>query len=151
MNFKSVACCLAAFLLVLRLATPAAVGASTDTAASAGYAVENWQAEQGLPRSTITAIAQTADGYLWLGSPYGLMRFDGVRFVLFEEQAARELGRGDVRDLHATADGTLWIGTRRSGLLRYSRGVFESVSRAHAQMHPAIETIATIPQIPAKD
>lgn len=122
---------------------PAAVGASTNAAASAGFAVENWQAEQGLPRSTITAIAQTSDGYLWLGSPYGLIRFDGVRFVLFEEQAAQELGRGEVRDLHATADGTLWIGTRRSGLLRYSCGVFESVSLAYPQLHPAIETIAT--------
>lgn len=129
--------------MVLHLGTPAALGASTDPAASTGYAVENWQAEQGLPRSTITAIAQTPDGYVWLGSPYGLVRFDGVRFVLFEEQVARDLGRGEVRDLHATPDGTLWIGTRRSGLLRYSRGVFESASLAYPQLHPAIETIAT--------
>jgi len=110
----------------------------TDTAASAGYAVENWQAEQGLPRSSITAIAQTADGYLWLGSPYGLMRFDGVRFVLFEEQAAREVGRGDVRDLHATADGTLWIGTRRSGtvpLLAWRVRVGQPCARAIASGH----------------
>jgi hypothetical protein len=79
------------------LGTPAALGASTDPAASTGYAVENWQTEQGLPRSTITAIAQTSEGYLWLGSPYGISRFDGVRFVLFEEQVAQELGRGDGR------------------------------------------------------
>ena len=49
------------------------------------YSIENWQLEQGLPQISVTSIAQTPDGYLWLGTFNGLVRFDGVRFTVFDE------------------------------------------------------------------
>ena len=53
--------------------------AAVATAAPA-YQVDVWRADDGLPQSTVTSIAQTADGYLWLGTQNGLVRFDGVSF-----------------------------------------------------------------------
>ena len=53
-------------------------------AATADYLVDVWDTENNLPGSTVTAIAQTPDGYLWVGTYNGLARFDGVRFVTFD-------------------------------------------------------------------
>src|SRR5262249_16144572 len=61
--------------------------------------------------SFITSFAQTGDGYLWLGSESGLMRFDGVRFMRWDPPAGQSLPSPYVRSLLAGRDGTLWIGT----------------------------------------
>ena len=50
----------------------------------AGYRVDVWQTDEGLPHNTVTALVQTRDGYLWLGTQSGLVRFDGVKFVVFD-------------------------------------------------------------------
>src|SRR6266545_7080138 len=50
---------------------------------SSSYATHNWQAQDGLPHNSIQAIAQTRDGYLWVGTPRGLARFDGDHFTVF--------------------------------------------------------------------
>ncbi len=49
------------------------------------YLSDVWQTEEGLPQNAIQAITQTRDGYLWVGTPVGLVRFDGVRFTVFKE------------------------------------------------------------------
>ena len=68
------------------------------------------------------ALAQTRDGYLWIGSDDGVARFDGVRFVSF---GLREgLRSGPVRTLFEDSHGTLWIGTAGSGLTRWQEGQF---------------------------
>jgi ligand-binding sensor domain-containing protein len=77
-----------------------------------------WQRRQGLPQSTVTALAQTRDGYLWLGTEEGLARFDGIRFANFERRNTPELARHDVTCLAAAKDGALWIGLSGGGLLR---------------------------------
>src|SRR5208337_5379288 len=56
------------------------------------YSIENWQLEQGLPQISVTSIAQTPDGYLWLGTFNGLVRFDGVRFTVFDNGNTPNLG-----------------------------------------------------------
>ena len=53
--------------------------------AASGYQVDVWRADDGLPQGTVTSIVQTRDGYLWLGTQYGLVRFDGVNFKIFNE------------------------------------------------------------------
>jgi len=55
------------------------------------YRVRNWQTDDGLPQNPVWAIAQTADGYLWVGTQQGLVRFDGARFVPLEEIAPPEI------------------------------------------------------------
>jgi len=57
------------------------------------------------------SIVQTPDGYLWLGTEFGLLRFDGVRFSSWAPPAGQHLPSNDVMALLATRDGTLWIGT----------------------------------------
>ena len=82
----------------------------------------SWQREQGLPQNSVYALAQTRDGYLWIGSDDGVVRFDGVRFVSF---GLREgLRSGPVRALFEDRRGALWIGTLGSGLTRWQNGQF---------------------------
>ena len=60
------------------------------------YVHEVWNTESGLPQNSVVAIAQTPDGYLWLGTEEGLVRFDGVRFVTFDKRNTPELQSNEV-------------------------------------------------------
>src|SRR5437870_9043535 len=86
------------------------------------YSRTVWTQERGLPQDTIRAIAQTADGYLWLGTDEGLARFDGYEFVIFNKGNG-DLPSNSITALSAGADGTLWIGTA-NGLTRYQNKRF---------------------------
>ena len=87
--------------------------------------IRAWGTAEGLPQNTVNAIAQTRDGYLWLGTREGLARFDGVRFTVFG------LGEGlqsiEVQTLFEDRHGTLWIGTSGGGLSRLAEGRIEKV------------------------
>jgi signal transduction histidine kinase/ligand-binding sensor domain-containing protein/CheY-like chemotaxis protein len=85
-----------------------------------------WTNESGLPQATIDAIVQTADGYLWMGTEEGLVRFDGVRFVVSDQQNAPALRSPFVSALFEGADGTLWIGTYGGGAARLRNGRIEA-------------------------
>jgi ligand-binding sensor domain-containing protein/signal transduction histidine kinase len=83
---------------------------------------QSWQRETGMPRGAVRALAQTRDGYLWLGADDGLARFDGVRFVSFDlSHFTRD---SDVRALLGDSHGALWIGSVSNGLVRYVNGSF---------------------------
>jgi ligand-binding sensor domain-containing protein len=82
------------------------------------YSRTTWTQEHGLPQDTIRAIAQTRDGYLWLGTDEGLVSFDGYDFRLYDKSHG-ELPSNSITALAAGPDGVLWIGTS-SGLARYS-------------------------------
>jgi len=84
----------------------------------------SWQREQGLPQNSVHALAQTRDGYLWIGSDEGVTRFDGVRFESFGLREGLRSSR--VRVLWAGSDGALWIGTSGGGLARWNKGRFTS-------------------------
>src|SRR5215469_8667094 len=81
------------------------------------YSRTVWTQEHGLPQDAIRAIAQTSDGYLWLGTDEGLARFDGYDFTLFNK-ANRGLPSNSITALAAAAGGSLWIGTA-NGLVQY--------------------------------
>jgi len=85
-----------------------------------------WTPETGLPQSTVDAIVQTRDGYLWVGTEEGLARFDGVRFVVRDRQNAPALRSAFVSSLYEAPDGTLWIGTYGGGLARMRDGRIEA-------------------------
>jgi len=91
------------------------------------YRIDVWQTSDGLPGNTVTTIQQTPDGYLWLGTFNGLVRFDGVRFQVFGE--ASELPNSRILALLAARDGALWIGTDGGGLARYLDGKFTVLTR----------------------
>lgn len=92
-----------------------------------GYTIQNWQLEQGLPQISVTSIAQTPDGYLWVGTFNGLARFDGVRFTVFHEGNIPELGNSGITQLQVDEQGALWIVTLTGGLVRLSGGQFTEV------------------------
>ena len=75
------------------------------------YAHNTWTVRDGFFKGTLYAIAQTPDGYLWLGTEFGLLRFDGVRNVPWQPPKGQRLPSGDIRSLRAARDGRLWIGT----------------------------------------
>ena len=85
------------------------------------YAHTGWKIRDGFAKGTIVAIAQTADGYLWLGTEFGLLRFDGVRAVPWQPPAGRQLPSNYIRDLLVGRDGTLWISTTK-GLASWKAG-----------------------------
>jgi diguanylate cyclase (GGDEF)-like protein len=84
-----------------------------------------WTSDSGLPQNTIDAIVQTRDGYLWIGTEEGLVRFDGVRFVVSDRQNAPALRSAFISSLFEGPDGTLWIGTYGGGMARLRNGVIE--------------------------
>jgi len=75
------------------------------------YAHTAWKIREGFFGGTIQTIAQTPDGYLWLGTEVGLLRFDGIRSVPWRPPSGEQLPSNDITRLLAARDGTLWIGT----------------------------------------
>ena len=75
------------------------------------YAHTAWRVREGFTKGPINAIAQTLDGYLWLGTDVGLFRFDGTRNVAWQPPADQTLPSTTILSLLATRDGALWIGT----------------------------------------
>ena len=86
-----------------------------------------WTARDGAP-SEVQALAQTTDGFLWVGTQFGLFRFDGVRFELFEPAAPDTLPSVSVRSLLAVPDGGLWIGYHFGGVSLLRGGTIRSYS-----------------------
>jgi len=91
------------------------------------YIRDQWSAEQGFPGGAVYAIAQTKDGYLWIGAENGLVRFDGLTFRLYNHANTPVFPTGPVLGLTTDADGNLWIRPQEQGLLRYRGGAFEIV------------------------
>ena len=97
---------------------------SAGTSAVTPYVSDVWGTKEGLPQSSVTAVLQSSDGYLWLGTLGGLVRFDGVKFELFTPATHRGLPSSRIRALHQDRRQRLWIGTEDGGLVMYEHGVF---------------------------
>jgi signal transduction histidine kinase/ligand-binding sensor domain-containing protein len=89
------------------------------------YIRERWGNERGFPSGSVSAIAQTSDGYLWIGTEKGLIRFDGLNFRLFEQAIPSSLPIGPVQALMGDSEGSLWILLKSTRILRYRDGKFE--------------------------
>ncbi len=100
---------------------PAAGMALDPSTALGNYSQQTWVMENGLPQNTVTAVIQTRDGFVWLGTEAGLVRFDGNSFQLFERSTNPALPDNDICCLLEAPDGAMWIGTSR-GLARMENG-----------------------------
>ncbi len=87
------------------------------------YGRQSWGMENGLPQNSVHALVQTRDGFLWLGTEAGLVRFDGVSFLVLDQNSKPAIPSGDIRSLLETPDGSLWVGTAE-GLSRRKDGSF---------------------------
>lgn len=115
----------------IAIAVAASPAAALDPATPiAAYIHDVWRSKDGLPQDTVQAIAQTRDGYLWLGTLEGLARFDGVRFTTFDTGNTPELRHNVILALCEGEGADLWIGTYGGGLYRHRAGVFSRTSMA---------------------
>lgn len=93
------------------------------------YAHDSWTREEDIPSNSIDSMLQTRDGYLWIGSREGLVRFDGVRFRIFDTRNTEGLLDNNINALAQDRDGTLWVGTA-NGLHRFRSERFFPVTSA---------------------
>jgi signal transduction histidine kinase/ligand-binding sensor domain-containing protein len=110
-------------LLLILLATSACAFALDPSLDISQYAHTAWKVREGFTKGTTFSIAQTPDGYLWLGTESGLARFDGAQAVPWQPPNAEQLPGNFVEDLLVSRDGTLWIGTDK-GLASWKDGKF---------------------------
>lgn len=108
----------ALFLLLLFFLFSLQLTALDPNKALHHYQLDEWQLSSGIPHNWITAVTQTADGYLWVGTYSGLAKFDGAQFEIIEKIENEDLTDRSIFSLYADKQGTLWIGTR-FGLVRY--------------------------------
>ncbi|NOT63239.1 MAG: response regulator [Acidobacteria bacterium] len=98
---------------------------------------ESWRQAAG-----ITSLAQTSDGYLWLGTLAGLVRFDGQRFVTFDKQNTPEILDNNILAVCAASDGSLWIGSDSGGLVRHQAGKFSYYGTANGLPDNRVRALA---------
>jgi ligand-binding sensor domain-containing protein/signal transduction histidine kinase len=99
-----------------------------------------WQREQGLPQNFVRALAQTKDGYLWVGSDAGVSRFDGNRFVSFGLPEGFQ--GGPVQTLLGDSQGALWIGSVGRGLGHWQNGQFTAFTTQNGLPSDSINALA---------
>jgi len=107
-------------LVLVALGCPGVAGLDPSRKISQ-YAHNMWRIQDGYLPAPPEAIAQTVDGYLWIGTHAGLVRFDGVRFVPWASPKGEKLPSDQIHSLLGTSDGSLWIGTA-DGLARWRDG-----------------------------
>ncbi len=125
--------------LVIFCFSPWTLSALDPHRALTQYTRTIWTQAQGLPQDTVRSLAQTPDGYLWVGTKEGLARFDGYDFLTFTREHG-DIPNDTVGKLVTASDGSLWIGTS-SGLARYANGRFH---RFTGKQDPAAGPVTSI-------
>ena len=93
------------------------------------YLYDRYGRDQGMPSDTVWVARQDHAGYLWLGTKNGLVRFDGMRFTLFNKQNTPAFRSNDIRDIAVAADGSLWLATYGAGVLHWDGQTFTALTR----------------------
>jgi ligand-binding sensor domain-containing protein/signal transduction histidine kinase len=119
----------------------AACGA-VETVVVQDVVLRNWDLDDGLLSTRISAIARTADGYLWVPTLHGVARFDGVRFAIFNSDNVPAFKRNDVTALLVDRSDTLLVGTSRGSLLKRAGDGFAAVDLAGADRGAKVTALA---------
>ena len=104
------------------------------------YLRRTWTVQSDLPLNTITALVQTEDGYIWVGTYAGLSRFDGVRFQNFTKQNS-PLSNDRITSLYEDANRVLWIGTDGGGLYSCEKGLWKNFTIDDGLSNTHVRTI----------
>lgn len=114
----------------LLLASPMCAMALDPNRAMTQYGHDVWTDQNGLPQNSIQAVVQTSDGYIWMGTQEGLVRFDGLRFKVYDRHNTPAMASSNVLALLQDDRGTLWAGLETGGVLRVRDGRLESFGPA---------------------
>ena len=103
--------------------------ARAETADSSGspFIVDAWTSKDGLPQNSVISVIQTRDGYLWLGTLNGLVRFDGIHFTVFNEYNTPGLNSDRIVYLFEDSHTNLWVGTDTAGVALVQDGKVKSL------------------------
>jgi ligand-binding sensor domain-containing protein/signal transduction histidine kinase len=117
------------------------VDAANSDLAERAAAMHVWRATDGLPSDSVTAILQTRDGFIWVGTDAGLVRFDGVKFT------AVKLNASTNNSVHITAlcedsKGYLWIGTQQNGLFEMAAGGIQHFTKEQKLLDDGVTSLA---------
>ena len=107
------------------------------------YLIRNWNTASGLPHNRITALLQTQEGYIWLGTPSGLVRFDGVTCTTFTRWNTPDLTNDHILALYEDANNALWIGTDGGGLFSLTDGKWQRYSDAEGLSNTHVRAITS--------
>ena len=130
-----------AVAVLIGLASGPAAHALDPHRALAQYGHDVWRMADGLPQNGVLAVLQSRDGYLWFGTTSGLVRFDGVRFTVFDKANTEAIGHNQISALFEDRDGSLWIGTFGGGLTRLQNRRFTTYTTRDGLSHDVVKAI----------
>jgi signal transduction histidine kinase/ligand-binding sensor domain-containing protein len=107
----------------------------------AQYRFDHWTADNGLPQNSVRGIVQTRDGYLWLTTFDGLVRFDGVRFTVFNKSNSPGIITNRFVQVYEDGQGDLWASTENSGLTRLHQGSFTTYTTENELPDNGVDSI----------
>jgi ligand-binding sensor domain-containing protein len=99
--------------------------------AAGQFRFDSWTTDNGLPQASINSILQTRDGFLWFSTFGGLVRYDGLRFQVFNTGNTKGLKTSRFLDLFEDREGALWVANELQGVTRYKDGAFTAYSTEH--------------------
>ena len=109
------------------------------------YVHEIWNTDRGLPQNSVYSILQTRDGYLWLGTEEGLVRFDGVRFTIYNRGNTPVIQSNLIWDLYESKDGSIWVSTHNGGLTRLKNGTFTTYTTDQGLSNNYVRAVTETP------
>jgi diguanylate cyclase (GGDEF)-like protein/hemerythrin-like metal-binding protein len=107
-----------------------------------GWAIKQWTTAHGLPQSSVTSLTQTPDGYLWVGTSGGLVRFDGIRFQAVPVAGAEGSEELRISAIAADPSGTVWVGTDNGGAYRLTGGVLRRLASTIVPEDASVQAVA---------
>ena len=102
---------LLSFSVSLSLGQPASLPLLVSSPKEDDYLIKRWETDDGLPENSANALVQTDDGYIWFATFGGLVRFDGIRFKVYDRSNTPELPGAGIVNLHLEPSGRMWIST----------------------------------------
>ena len=128
-------------MLAVLVALPALAQNAPEYWVNPNYTVRQWTVLDGLPSNTINSFTQTSDGYLWMGTNEGLVRFDGNTFTTFNATNTPELASNRIARLQEGPEGYLWVVTDQGDLALYQAGRFTRFEVKFEGMYAERDTV----------
>ena len=116
------------------------------SSAAAQYRLDPFTTSNGLPQNTVSAVLQSRDGYLWIATYDGLVRYDGVRFTLFDKDNTPALRSTQFLHLFEDSTGTIWAATAGGGVVRYRQGKVTVLGTADGLVSDYVQRIGGSPR-----